>query len=158
MAQNPSRAIRFANAMKVMTSRPEFDLSYATDYYDWAALGEAQIVDVGGAKGHFALTLAARHRDVKIIVQDMGPVIKDADAGEFENRVQFMTHDLFEQQVTKGDVFFFRWIFHNWSDRHCIRILKAQIPALRPGTRIILQEALMPEKGSTAQWKERDLR
>jgi hypothetical protein len=48
VAQNPERAVHFASAMKVMTSKPEFDLSYAIDYFDWASLGKAEIVDVGG--------------------------------------------------------------------------------------------------------------
>lgn len=106
IAKSPERAVRFANAMKVMTGRPEFDLSYALDHYDWASLGNAQIVDVGGAKGHFSLALAKQYSNLQIVVQDMGFVIQDADAGDLGERVRFMAHDLFEQQTVSADVFF----------------------------------------------------
>lgn len=144
--------------MKVMTSRPAFDLSYGTDYYDWESLREAQVVDVGGAQGHFAIALAKRYSQLRIIVQDMTKMVENADAGDLADRVRFMAHDLFDPQPIRADVYFFRWIFHNWSDKYCIQILKAQMPALKPGARLIVQEALMPETGSVAYWKERDFR
>ncbi|KAI0173698.1 sterigmatocystin 8-O-methyltransferase [Hypoxylon sp. FL1284] len=158
IGESPERAVRFANAMKVMTSKPEFDLSYAMDPYDWESLGEAQIVDVGGAKGHFALALARRYKKLHVVVQDMAKVVENANAGDLEERVSFMAHNLFDRQTIRGDVFFFRWIFHNWSDKYCIQILRAQVPALKPGTKLIIQEAIMPAPGTVAQWKERDLR
>ncbi|KAH6845706.1 S-adenosyl-L-methionine-dependent methyltransferase [Chaetomium sp. MPI-CAGE-AT-0009] len=158
IAKSPERAVRFANAMKVMTGRPEFDLSYALDHYDWASLGKAQVVDVGGAKGHFSLALARQYSNLQIVVQDMSHVVQSADAGDLGERVRFMAHDLFDQQTVSADVFFFRWIFHNWPDKYCIRILRAQIPALKAGARLIVQEAVMPEPGTVAQWKEKDFR
>ncbi|KAF4629778.1 hypothetical protein G7Y89_g8370 [Cudoniella acicularis] len=158
IAKSPERAVRFATAMKVMTSRPGFDLSYATDFYDWASLGQAQVVDIGGAKGHFALALAKRYSDLRIIVQDMAKVVENADAESLGERVRFMSHDLFDPQTVCADVFFFRWVFHNWPDQYCIRILKAQVPALRYGARLIVQEAFMPETGTRAYWEEKDFR
>lgn len=141
-----------------MTSRPAFDLSYGTDYYDWKSLGEAQVVDVGGARGHFAMALARRYSQLRIIVQDMAKVIENANAGEVAERVRFLAHNLFDPQPIRADVYFFRWIFHNWSDVYCIRILKAQLPALKPGARLVIQEVFMPEPGSLAYWNERDIR
>jgi hypothetical protein len=55
--------------MKVMTSNPEFGLSYGTNYYDWASLGKAQVVDVGAAKGHFAIAPAKRYIHLSIVVK-----------------------------------------------------------------------------------------
>ncbi|EGE01163.1 sterigmatocystin 8-O-methyltransferase [Trichophyton equinum CBS 127.97] len=158
LAENSDRAARFSSAMKMMTSRPAFDLSYGTDYYDWKALGKAQIVDVGGARGHFAVALARRYSQLRIVVQDMDKVIENADAGEVAERVRFLAHSLFDPQPIRADVYFFRWILHNWSDAYCIRILRAQLPALKPGARLVIQEVSMPEPGSMAYWNERDIR
>ncbi|KID94226.1 sterigmatocystin 8-O-methyltransferase, partial [Metarhizium majus ARSEF 297] len=152
------RAVRFANAMKVMTSKPEFDACYGTDFYDWASLGTAQVVDVGGGNGHFALTLAKRYPRLDIVVQDMAKVVENATSGDLRERVRFMAHNLFDAQTIPADVFFFRWIFHNWSDRYCMQILKAQLPALKKGARLVVQESFMPASGSVPQCKERDLR
>ncbi|OAL70068.1 hypothetical protein A7D00_5597 [Trichophyton violaceum] len=158
LAENPDRAARFSSAMKMMTSRPAFDVSYGTDYYNWKSLGEAQVVDVGGARGHFAMALTRRYSQLRVVVQDMAKVIESADAGDVAERVRFLAHNLFDPQPIRADVFFFRWILHNWPDVYCIRILKAQLPALKPGARLVIQEVFMPEPGSIAYWNERDIR
>ncbi|KJK79860.1 hypothetical protein H634G_04099 [Metarhizium anisopliae BRIP 53293] len=158
ISEYPQRAVRFANAMKVMTSKPEFDACYGTDFYDWASLGTARVVDVGGGNGHFALTLAKQYPRLDVVVQDMAKVVENATSGDLRERVRFMAHNLFDAQTIAADVFFFRWIFHNWSDRYCIQILRAQLPALKKGARLVVQESFMPASGSVSQWKERDLR
>lgn len=55
-----------------------------------------------------------------------------------------MAHDFFTPQPIKADMYFFRWIFHNWSDAYCVRILQALIPGLKPGAKVIVSEAVMP--------------
>ncbi|KAK8130698.1 hypothetical protein PG999_003078 [Apiospora kogelbergensis] len=69
-----------------------------------------------------------------------------------------MAHELFDQQNVQADVYFFRWVFHNWSDKYCVRILRAQIPALRRGSRLLVQESLMPETTSVCCGAERSSR
>lgn len=147
--------------MEVMTAKPEFDLSYATDYYNWAALGEIQVVDVGGGGGHFATALARKHDNIRIVVQDMAEVIENTaleGADRDQERISFMAYNLFNSQTVRADVFFFRWIFHNWSDQYCVRILKAQVPALKPGARLLVQEALLPESATVSHWREKDFK
>jgi hypothetical protein len=118
---------------------------YAIDYFDWASLGKAEVVDVGGAQGHFALRMARRHPNLRILVQDMAPIVQGANAGDMADRDSFMPHNLLEPQAISADLYFFRWIFHNWSDQYCIRILKAQLPVLKPGNKLMVQEVLMQE-------------
>lgn len=65
------------------------------------------------------------------------------------DRVRYMVHDFFSEQPIRGaDVYFFRAIFHNWSDGYTVRILRRLVPALKPGARIIIQEQVIskPEK------------
>lgn len=38
-------------------------------------MGSAPIVDVGGAKGHFALALAEKFQNLNVVVQDTAPVV-----------------------------------------------------------------------------------
>ena len=146
--------------MQVFAQRPQFDLAYITDYYDWASLGHAKVVDVGGSQGHVAVALARRFTKLSIVVQDMDKVVENATAPEeLRERVVFMAHDLFaEQPVKEAAVYFLRWTLHNWSDKYCILILRALVPALKHGSRIIIQETLMPEPGTVAMWKEKNLR
>lgn len=52
------------------------------------------------------------------------------------------------QPVEGADIYFLRNVFHNWSDGHCVRILKALVPALKPGSRVLVCEHIIPERGS----------
>ena len=78
---------------------------------------------------------------------------------ELSNRVEFMPHDFFTEQPDKGaDVYSFRWIFHNWSDEYCIRILRSLTPALKNGAMILINDNVLPEPGTMGFWQERRLR
>ncbi|PHH75739.1 hypothetical protein CDD82_4305 [Ophiocordyceps australis] len=159
-ARDSERALRWARGMQVFGQRPQFNLSFVTDYYDWASLGEAQVVDVGGSQGHVSLALAEKFNNLDMIVQDMEKVVENATVPEeLQGRVKFMAHDFFAQQPVQGaDVYYLRWILHNWSDKYCILILRALLPALKHGARVIINESLMPVPGAEAMWKEKSLR
>lgn len=161
LGSDPVRAGRFANAMQVYTIRPEYDPSFIVDHYDWASLGSAHVVDIGGSQGHIAVKLAQHYGNLTFSVQDMDKVVEGAEDGvpaDLRGRIRFMAWDFFATQTVEADVYFFRWIFHNWSDKYCIKILRAQIPALRPGAKIVIQDVMMPEPGAIPLWKEKDLR
>jgi len=70
-----------------------------------------------------------------------------------------MAYDfLTEQPVSGAAVYFFRWIFHNWSDKYCIQILRNHIPALKPGAKIIINDNVLPRPGVMSKWQEDRLR
>lgn len=147
--------------MKAYASSPGYETSHILDNYDWEGVGQGLVVDIGGAQGHVGMELATRFKNLKILVQDMDKVVEHAAAGmpaDLASRVKFMAHDFFAPQSVQADVYYFRWILHNWSNKYCILILRAQIPALKPGARIVIQDTCMPEPGTIARWKEKDLR
>ncbi|GAW10668.1 hypothetical protein ANO14919_000020 [Xylariales sp. No.14919] len=153
------KGMRFSNAMKAFTSSPAFDVSHILNNFDWNSLGSVRLVDVGGSRGHIAKALLQRFSNLSVIVQDTQASVAGAVIPiELEGRLEFMAHDFFEAQPVQADVYYYRWVFHNWSDKYCILILRALIPSLRPGTRIVIQDACLPELGSKALWKEKDMR
>ncbi|KAI1778087.1 O-methyltransferase-domain-containing protein [Hypoxylon cercidicola] len=153
------KAMRFSNAMKAFTSSPAFDISYILDHFDWASLGYARVIDIGGSQGHVAIELVQRFSNLSVIVQDLQAPVAGALVPEgLEGRLEFMAHDFFESQPIHADVYYYRWVFHNWSDKYCILILRALIPSLRTGASIVIQDACLPELGSKALWREKDLR
>ncbi|RYO75687.1 hypothetical protein DL766_007065 [Monosporascus sp. MC13-8B] len=161
LQSDPVRALRFSSAMKAYASTPELDVSYVLDHYDWGALGKAQVIDIGGARGHVAIEIAKRFPNLQVLVQDRSDSIVGADAelpAELKQRVKFAAHDFFTPQTVTAQVYYFRWVMHNWSDKYCIIILRALIPALRPDARILIQDTCMPEPGTIARWREKDLR
>ncbi|GAW18307.1 hypothetical protein ANO14919_077820 [Xylariales sp. No.14919] len=144
----PERSTRFANMMEGFTKGKAFDLKYVMDYYPWQQHGGGTIVDVGGSQGFVSVALARRHPSISFVVQDLEPVIIDAKENvpsDVASQVKFMVHDFFTPQPVVGaDVYFFRWIFHNWSDKYSIKILQSLIPALKPGSKVIISDAVMP--------------
>ncbi|KAH0592951.1 hypothetical protein MHUMG1_09197 [Metarhizium humberi] len=157
LKQNPQRAARFGNNMKAFTEMQEFNSTHVVNNYDWKSLGQVRIVDVGGGPGHISLELAKHFPHLSFIVQDLeifSPDLPD----EVGDRIKYMKHDMFAPQTIPAEVYFFRWILHNWSDKYCHLILKRLIPMLTPGTKIIINEICMPEPRTISHWRERYLR
>jgi hypothetical protein len=156
----PERARRFGAAMRWMSRGGRFSNEHLIRGYDWAQFDRpgAVIVDVGGGHGAVATALARATRDVHFVVQDLpATAAQGAEllAAELQGRVEFAAHDFFTQQPVKGaEVYFFRYILHNWADKYAERILKAVVPAMKDGSRIVCYEFLPGDKSSTA-WSEK---
>lgn len=74
-------------------------------------------------------------------------VAQDAD---LQQRITFREHDFFQPQpVHDADVYFFCHVLHDWSDEDCIRIIRALLPALKNGARVLVSEGVMPEPPAT---------
>ncbi|KAJ2999003.1 hypothetical protein NUW58_g143 [Xylaria curta] len=168
---NPDRALSFVGSLKALTSSPEYDVRHVIDNYDWRSLGQAQVVDVGGSRGNVAIQLAKNFPELKVLVQDKEEVIQGAEndiPNEVKARVSFAVHDIICPQTVEADVYYLRWILHNWPDKYCLCtnsgqpegmvILRALIPALKHNARIVIQEACLPEPGTVPLWKETRLR
>lgn len=72
-----------------------------------------------------------------------------------------MAHDFMKEQpsaIHGVDVFLLRAILHNWSDKCAIRILRNLIPAMKPGSKIIINDIVIPEPGTVPPMFERPLR
>ena len=117
---------------------------------------------MGGSHGFACIHLAKVFPDLNFVVQDLPPVVATGAKtlpSELADRIEFMVHDfLKEQPVKNADVYFFRWIFHNWSDKYCIQILRNHILALRKGSCIAINDNVLPEPGALPLWREERLR
>jgi hypothetical protein len=161
-ATQPLRAQRYAEAMSWFSTGPGFEPLHILDNYPWEALGEATVVDIGGSHGSISIALAQRFPSIRCIVQDRPEVIakgKMAVPQNVSSRVSFMAHDFFtEQPITGAEVYYFRWILHDWSDKYAIRILRALIPALKPEARIVVSEYILPDPGVLSPYQDRVFR
>jgi len=108
---------------------------------------------VGGANGFASSAISDAYPSLKLIVQDID-VTDDMKTEHKRPNIQFMKHDFFTPQVVKdADVYVYRWIFHNWQDEQSIQILRAAIPALKPGAKILINDGCLPVPG-TGHWCE----
>ncbi|KAI1098865.1 putative O-methyltransferase [Jackrogersella minutella] len=158
LSENPERARRFGGAMSSFTTGPGYSLRHLTDGYSWDSVGSGTVVDLGGSHGDAGFALARKYPNLHLIVQELPEVVANSKE-EPGLDVKFMAHDFFEEQPVKGaEVYLYRWIFHNWPDKHCLNILKALIPALKPGSRVLIMDFVMPPPCILPNSVERKLR
>ncbi|TVY19763.1 O-methyltransferase fsr2 [Lachnellula arida] len=165
---NPDIGAEFG---KYMQSQAKVNTGASVDHlvtgFDWAALGNAKIVDVGGNSGSASLALAQAFPHLRFIVQDLPDPIQQARSQaessfskETAARIEFMEHDFFtEQPVKDADIYLLRMIIHDWPDADAVRILKLLTTAMiKPGSRIVIMDMMLPPPGSRSRTLEAILR
>ncbi|KAK7181590.1 hypothetical protein DPSP01_011407 [Paraphaeosphaeria sporulosa] len=147
LAQHPERARRFGGAMRFFSGGGGNYIQALLDAFPWTDAANDRddfvVVDVGGGHGSVAVALAGHTAHMRFIVQDKEETVAEGRnvlPAALEGRVEFQTHDFFTPQPLAADIYFFRWIFHNWSYKYCVRILQNLVPALKPGARIMVYE------------------
>jgi len=151
LGKDPPRAKRFGSGMGYFSSGGEFDLKYLVEAYPWASIDQpgAIVVDLGGGHGQVCKALAASTKNIKFIVQELPGTVEAGQkslAAHLHERVEYVVGDFFtEQQIIGADVYFFRWILHNWSDGYCVKILQGLVPAMRPNSKVLIYEFVLEE-------------
>ncbi|KAL4961545.1 S-adenosyl-L-methionine-dependent methyltransferase [Aspergillus stella-maris] len=167
IAKTSERARRFGAAMRFMTSGTFYDIKHLIRGYDWASLDQpgSILVDVGGGQGGVSQALAGATSNMRFIVQDLQGTVREGQRilpEDLQGRVSFQAHDFFQPQPVKhADVYFFRYILHNWADKYSVQILRNLVPALKAGARVIIYEFLLPDESQTEwtkkQWRNLDM-
>lgn len=163
LAKYPERLRRFDGAMKYFARSDAWNLNFLVEGYDWSGIDRmgSTFVDVGGGQGAVALAIAQVTKYMKFVVQDLASNVEGGRRTlpeSLKGRVEFMDHDLFQEQPVKGaQVYFFRWIMHDWSDKYACKILRSLVPAMRDGSRVVLYEWLLADAPET-RWTEKQAR
>jgi len=165
LSSSPEKAQRFAGMMDAYTAAHPHETAHLLAGFEWG--GVRSVVDIGGSHGHISFLLARSFPSLKLIIQDLPSVIAQVNVpDELKDRVSVKGADFFEDQDTSSDVYYLRWVLHNWGDKDAVRILRALIPALEKGfphapAKVVIHDDVMPELGGgkeVAVWRERALR
>jgi hypothetical protein len=117
---------------------------------------------MGGNEGFVAIALAETFPSLSFVVQDLAGMrtlqMMDKIPTHLSSRISLTTHDFFQPQTEIADAYLFRHIFHAFSDKYAINILRALIPALRPGARIIINDIVLPDPGVISRLEEKSIR
>lgn len=117
---------------------------------------------MGGNQGYVSFAVAEAFPKLQFVVQDTAgmrtPDTIAAIPDALQSRVQLTTHDFFTPQPVVADAYLFRMILHGFSDKYCVKILQALVPALKPGAKIIINDGGLPEPGSVGYIEERTMR
>ena len=162
IANMPERAKVVAGAMTWHAMLPGYSAQYLAEAFPWASGGELRVVDVGGGLGHVSRALVDHSPTVKCIVEDLSEVILQAQKDltpNLEGRISFKAHNFFQEQpVKEADVYLLRLILHDWSDKYARMIIKALIPALKPGSKVVVNDRVIPARGEAHYLIEREAR
>lgn len=159
LEKTPGRAKQLKDSMNFFQSSPGFEPSHLIDAFDFESIGNGTVVDIGGSHGAVSIEIAKTYPYLHCIVQDLPLAVKDGAAHlpeELKDRIEFMEHDFFQvQPVKNADIYYFRWVFHDWSDEYCIKILRCLIPALKQGARVVVNDVCLPEYGQVPLYMEK---
>ncbi|KAI0100915.1 S-adenosyl-L-methionine-dependent methyltransferase [Nemania sp. FL0031] len=154
IADDPVRLTRFRNTMGMSTRAPGYSVSYFLDNVPWgdAAHCPKRIVDIGGAGGDLSKQILQRYSGVTSAASvDLPEVIATAETpANLADRLRFLPYNfLTETMPYEADAYLFRHIFHDWSDQYAVKIFKNLAPALKAGTRVWINEVVLPELSTT---------
>lgn len=162
ISADPVREKRFGTAIQQVSQQSASSFKHVQDGFDWASLGKATVIDVGGHIGYCAVAIAQAAPELRLIVQDRPEVVKMAEdpattvvPADLQDRISFEVHDFFEPQKTSADAYFYRKCLLNHTDKHSARVVAALSNQLKPGNRLLLMDFVQSEKPIEATTSER---
>jgi hypothetical protein len=114
--------------------------------YDFSGL--ETIIDVGGATGNLLAAILGRHPGPRGILLDMPHVVRDASAliqsHGLADRIAIEAGSFFESVPSGGDAYLLSHIIHDWSEGQSMTILGHCRRAMKPGSRLLIVEMVLP--------------
>jgi hypothetical protein len=156
LAQRPDEASMFSQTMVGFHGAEPPAVAAA---YDFAGL--KTVVDVGGATGNLLATILAKHPHTRGILYDLPHVVRDAPAllqsHGVADRVTIQSGSFFDHVPPVGDAYLLSHIIHDWSEEQCLTILGHCRRAMRPGSRLLIVEMVLPPGNTPHPGKMLDL-
>ena len=156
LAKKPDTLRDFGTFMSTQrVGRPNFldiypaEEQLARDFVSNYNKDEVMLIDVGGARGGELLEFKRRLPDVpgRLILQDRPEAVELVQEND---SFEAVAYDFFTPQPVRGArAYYFRNIFHDWSDSFCLRILQSTVSAMAPGySKLLINEIVMPQRGA----------
>ncbi|HZF51274.1 MAG TPA: methyltransferase [Polyangiaceae bacterium] len=138
---NPELGAVFDDAM---TSNTAYTADPVATTYDFSGINT--LVDVGGGRGGLLASILAKNPGLRGVLFDQPQVVEGArallEASGVADRCRIEGGDFFKE-VPEGDAYILKHIVHDWSDDDSVAILTSVARAAKPGTRLILCDAVI---------------
>jgi SAM-dependent methyltransferase len=153
LAADPESAAAFNQSMVEMTRPLAGAIPMAYDFS-----GIRTIVDVGGGYGQLLPPILARHPEMRGIVFDL-PHCRDGALRVFAktrlaDRCEFVGGSFFESVPAGADAYILKSVIHDWDDDQSRTILATCRRSMRPDSRLLLVEPVVPERMGTSAFDE----
>ena len=127
--------------------------------YDFSGVGT--LADVGGASGHLLATVLGKNPRLRGILFDLPHVVRDApallEARGVSDRVTIEAGSFFDRVPEGADAYLLSHIIHDWSEEQCLTILGHCRRAMRPASRLLIVEMVLPSGDEPHPGKMLDL-
>ncbi len=143
LGQHPEQAALFSETMVGFHGGEPPAVAAAYDFS-----GFDTVVDVGGATGNMLTHVLTKYEKPRGILFDLPHVV--GDAPEFlkqrgvAERVTIQSGSFFEAVPAGGDAYVLSHIIHDWSEAQCLTILGNCRKAMKPTSRLLIVEMVLP--------------
>ncbi|MDM8555642.1 methyltransferase [Desulfococcaceae bacterium HSG7] len=143
LEKNPHAAQVFneANAIKAVGSHRAI-----IDVYDFSGIDK--LTDVGGGTGALTVEILIANPLMCGVVADIPSVIEEARkiirSRGLENRCETAECDFFKEIPAGSDAYLMSNILHDWPDERCVTILKNCRMAMKPESKLLIVEMIVP--------------
>ncbi|XP_052192145.1 caffeic acid 3-O-methyltransferase-like isoform X2 [Diospyros lotus] len=142
----PGKDPRFNEVFnKAMVGHTGIAMKKILEYYKGGFEQLKQLVDVGGGLGIALGLITSKYPHIKGINFDQPHVVRDAPSYP---GVEHVGGNMFES-VPEGEAILMKWILHDWSDDHCLKLLKNCHKALPENGKVIVVEVILPTEPDT---------
>ena len=113
--------------------------------------GYRRLVDLGGAKGHLAITACERYADLRAVVFDLPRATalarEQTAKSSARERLEVVAGDFFADALPQADLYYVGRILHDWSEANIERLLARIFERLPEGGALLTGEKLLEEDG-----------
>ena len=145
LQQHREAGERFNNFMVSLSTDTA---SAVTQVYDFAAF--RRIVDVGGGYGALLAGMLKANSEAEGVLFDIESILEGAGRYLAEEGLsehcELVAGDFFRSVPAGGDLYVLSQVLHDWDDGRCVQILKNCRQAMAPDARLLVLEAIMPER------------
>jgi hypothetical protein len=143
LAAHPEQAALFSETMVGFHGSEPPAVAAA---YDFSAF--ETVVDVGGATGNMLAHVLRKYEKPSGVLFDLPHVVAEAPAfleqqGVAE-RVTIKSGSFFDSVPAGGDAYVLSHIIHDWSEEQCLTILGHCRKAMKPQSRLLIVEMVLP--------------
>jgi ubiquinone/menaquinone biosynthesis C-methylase UbiE len=147
------------NFMKAMTGLTGAVIKNVIPEYDFSSMDT--IVDVGGGNGALLMAVLNTAPQARGIVFDEEYVVEktkeELSKKGFDDRCTVAGGSFFDFVPKDADAYLMKMVLHDWNDEQSLQILNNCRQAMKPGSKLLVIESVLPEEDTAHPGKYMDI-
>jgi hypothetical protein len=156
LGEHPDKARIFDAAMVGIHGR---ESAAILDAFEFSGIG--MVADIGGGNGSQMTEILKKHTQLKGILFDLPHVIERAKerfhVSGLLDRCKLVSGSFFDTVPEGADAYILRHIIHDWDEEKCLTILRNCHRAMRPESKLLVIESVIPPGNAPFHGKFLDL-